>query len=258
MDIQRGVVRAYDSVNHQADVLVYGSMSRVILGVPVSHSIGAELMAVGADCGVVVFSPGDTGVVVCTFTGAPGPWVTSALIKDGEVAVADLAFDPATQTELDAHIATGHLVLDSWGPTLTLQDLLGGWHDDFYGDGLQLQYWGAASGGNIALQSNTHGGVVRLSVPSVVGAWYTLYLGNPTGTGQNALDADVGWVQLCYMRLVSLVGISNATFGVRDSANNNIIIAGPTEAGSPNWAITTRVGGGGVVYTASSVPIDTP
>ncbi len=105
MDIQRGVVRAYDSTNHVADVMVYGSMSRVILSVPVSHSIGAELMAVGADCGVIVFSPGDTGVVVCTFTGAADPWVTSALIKDGEVAVGDLAFDPATQAELDTHEA---------------------------------------------------------------------------------------------------------------------------------------------------------
>lgn len=99
VEIHRGIVRAYDSTNHQADVMIYGSMSRVVLSVPVSHSIGAELMAVGADCGVIFFAPGDTGVVVCTFTGAPDPWITSALIKDGEVAIADLAFSrPMVQT----------------------------------------------------------------------------------------------------------------------------------------------------------------
>lgn len=105
MEIHRGIVRAYDSTNHQADVMIYGSMSRVVLSVPVAHSIGAELMAVGVDCGVIFFAPSDSGVVVCTFTGAPDPWVTSALIKDGEVAVGDLDFDPATQAELDAHEA---------------------------------------------------------------------------------------------------------------------------------------------------------
>lgn len=105
VDIHRGIVRAYDSTNHKADVMIYGSMSRVVLGVPVAHSIGAELMAVGVDCGVIFFAPSDSGVVLCTFTGAPDPWVTSALIKDGEVAVGDLDFDPATQAELDTHEA---------------------------------------------------------------------------------------------------------------------------------------------------------
>jgi len=34
--------------------------------------------------------------VVFVYDGAPLPWVTSVLIKDGEVAVGDLAFDPVT------------------------------------------------------------------------------------------------------------------------------------------------------------------
>ena len=96
MQLHRGVIRAYDATNHRADVLLVGSMSRVVLGLAVAHQIGPELVVEGAACGVLFFAEGASGVVVCTFDGAPGPWVTSALIKNGEVAPSDLSFCPAT------------------------------------------------------------------------------------------------------------------------------------------------------------------
>jgi hypothetical protein len=96
MDFYRGVVRSYDDTNHRANVLLVGSMSRVLSKVPVAHQIGPELMVEGAACGVVFFAEGGTGLVVCTFDGAPDAWVTSGLIKDGTVSPEDLAFSPAT------------------------------------------------------------------------------------------------------------------------------------------------------------------
>ena len=86
MRFYRGVVRSYDSTNHKADVLLVGSMSGVVLGVPVAHHIGGELMVAGAACGVLFFDEGADGVVMCTFEGAPEAWVTPALID----------FSPAT------------------------------------------------------------------------------------------------------------------------------------------------------------------
>ncbi len=107
MDIRRGIIRAFDSGTYLADVQIVGSMATVLTGVPVAKQIGAGLLTSGAKCGVLFFdetNPSDA-CVVFVYEGAPVAWVTSALIKDGEVAVADLAFDPATQVELDAHAA---------------------------------------------------------------------------------------------------------------------------------------------------------
>lgn len=96
MEFYRGIVTAYDSAAHTASVLLVGSMSRVLLSMPVSQQIGPELMAEGTACGVLFFGKGPEGVVICTFDGAPDPWVTTGLIVDGTVAPADLSFSPAT------------------------------------------------------------------------------------------------------------------------------------------------------------------
>ena len=118
MQFHRGVIRAYDATNHRADVLLVGSMSRVVLGVAVAHQIGPELVVEGAACGVLFFAEGASGVVVCTFEGTPDPWVTSALIKDGEVAPTDLSFCPATprsylkSTSTDQNLTTSAAVYD--------------------------------------------------------------------------------------------------------------------------------------------------
>ncbi|HEM61197.1 MAG TPA: hypothetical protein ENO24_02810 [Chloroflexi bacterium] len=86
MEFYKGVVRSYDETTHTANVLLVGSMSRVLMAMPVSHQIGSELMEEGRDCGVLFFADGATGVVLCTFDGAPGPWVRPE----------DLTFSPAT------------------------------------------------------------------------------------------------------------------------------------------------------------------
>jgi len=96
MEFQRGLIRSYDATTHTAAVLLVGSMSRVLLSLPVSHQIGPELMVEGAACGVAFFAEGSQGVVVCTFDGPPAEWVTTDLIVDGTIDPADLSFSPCT------------------------------------------------------------------------------------------------------------------------------------------------------------------
>jgi hypothetical protein len=126
MEFYRGVVRSYDGTNHRADVLLVGSMSRALLKTPVAQQIGPELMVEGAACGVAFFAEVGTGLVVCTFDGAPEGWVTSELIKDGEVAPADLAFSPATpayshdSTSVDQTVTTTPTTYQSLSQTVTV------------------------------------------------------------------------------------------------------------------------------------------
>jgi len=168
VDVQRGVVRAYDSANHQADVLVYGSMSRVILGVPVSDSIAPELMAVGANCGLVVFSPGDTGVVVCTF---------------------------------------GATAVPPFGPRLGVMDLVGAWRDGFWGDSLHSQYATRIDvGGTVGLMDAAHGGEIRLRVGNADARETHLVLGSVAG-GFDTLNASSGWVMLARFKVVPLTSV---------------------------------------------------
>ncbi len=97
MDIRRGIIRAFDSGTYLADVQIVGSVATILSGVPVAKQIGADLITSGAKCGVLFFdetNPSDA-CVVFVYDGAPVPWVTSDLIKDGEVAIADLANDAA-------------------------------------------------------------------------------------------------------------------------------------------------------------------
>ncbi len=107
-------------------------------GVGIAQDIGPELPALLPDCTLVIFVDVEPPVSVITsiIDGIPPAWVTSALVKDGEIAVADLAFDPATQAELDLHVSRPgihHLPSDnSWvasnAPlvlTTTAQDIPG-------------------------------------------------------------------------------------------------------------------------------------
>ena len=109
MRVSKGIIRAYDATNHKADVLLVGSLSRVALGVPVAHHVGPEVMTADRLCGVMFFGEGDAGVVVCTFDGSPPAWVTSALIKDGEIVKGDLAWDPTVYSAMNH--TTGDLTL---------------------------------------------------------------------------------------------------------------------------------------------------
>lgn len=97
MIIRRGIIREFDSSTYLADVQIVGSMATMLTRVPVAKQIGAGLLTSGSKCGVLFFdetNPSDA-CVAFVYDGAPGAWITSALIKDGEVAKVDLAFDPA-------------------------------------------------------------------------------------------------------------------------------------------------------------------
>jgi len=97
MNIRRGTIRAFDGGTYLADVQIVGSMATMLTGVPVAKQIGAALLTSGTKCGVLFFdetNPTDA-CVVFVYDGVPVPWVTSDLIKDGEVAEADLASEYA-------------------------------------------------------------------------------------------------------------------------------------------------------------------
>jgi hypothetical protein len=84
MEFQRGLVRSYDATTHTAAVLLAGSMSRVVLSIPVAHHIAPHLMTEGAACGVAFFAEGSQGVIVCTFDGpatTPGCRVSRTTAK---------------------------------------------------------------------------------------------------------------------------------------------------------------------------------
>ena len=73
MEFHRGLVRAYDATTHTAAVLLAGSMSRVLLGIPVAHHIPPYQITVGTACGVAFFAEGSKAVLLCLFEGAPPP-----------------------------------------------------------------------------------------------------------------------------------------------------------------------------------------
>jgi len=207
VDIYRGIVRAYDSANHKADVLLVGSMSRVVLGVPVATNIAAEYVTVGADCGVMLFGEGGSGVGVSGGGAVPPP----------------------------------RLDLDAWGPTLTVDEMVMGWQDHFFGDSLHSQYKSVTggAGGVISLRDSHHGGVVRLRAYAGVGARAQLWLGDEAGS-YDSLDADSGWLQLAKVRyddLTSMIGM----IGAVDSTTGLDRIWAGQQSGS--WKILTRKAG---------------
>jgi len=218
VDVQRGVVRAYDSVDHQADVLVYGSMSRVILGVPVSDSIPGELMAVGANCGLVVFSPGDTGVVVCTF---------------------------------------GATSVPPFGPRLGVLDMLLAWTDHFVGDTIHGQYATEISGtgSDAALMDEAHGGWLRLTSGPLHGRYANLFLGN-TAYNYDTLDCDEGWVMACRTRVSSTSNIISTIGAVSAGSNEATVSIANSGAGAINWKIRVQKAGA-ATEVVSDVACDT-
>ena len=96
MIIDRGIIVSFDSTAHTATVQLMGSMSRILSAVPVAHHLGPELLDAGTDCIIAFLGEGSQSIVLATFDGPPDPWITSALIKDGEITPADLSFSPPT------------------------------------------------------------------------------------------------------------------------------------------------------------------
>ncbi len=124
MIFERGIIHGYDSTNHLAAVQLFGSMSRIIVDVPVAHHIGEELLTDGAACVVGFVADGSQGVILATFDGAPGGWVTSGMIKDAEIATADvgageitpakLSFSPPTFEFGYSDSSSSQTVVNSW------------------------------------------------------------------------------------------------------------------------------------------------
>ena len=125
----------------------------------------------------------------------------------------------------------------TWGEI----DALRGWKDDFFGDSIHEQYTavsaGAGSGG--ALQNNAHGGVYLLTAGATSGFYHYLWLGN-AADGYATLDADLGWVQIAYLRHIDsgAAGNQQTTFGASNAAISRYIQAGINEVVvAGNWMI---------------------
>lgn len=137
---------------------------------------------------------------------------------------------------------------------------LRGWRDDFLGDVIADQYSTTLAGGATVNYPGTaggaHGGDVRFRV-AAAGDEGCLYLGTQADT-YRTLNTASGWLMICRMRVSSIAGSFNAAFGVRDNANNNIILGGLNQVSlaSNNWAILTRSGGGAVAGNASAIVAD--
>jgi hypothetical protein len=125
MRLERGIIYGYDSTNHVAAVQCIGSLGRLLIDVPVAHHIGEELLDDGASCAVAFFGEdGSQAVVLATFDGAPEPWITSALVKNADIATADLADEAVTPAKLSfspctpeidlQHTASSQTVTNSW------------------------------------------------------------------------------------------------------------------------------------------------
>lgn len=69
MEFHRGLVRSYDATTHTAAVLLTGSMSRVLLDLPVAQHVRPETISAGIPVGVLFFADGSHAVVVCTLDG---------------------------------------------------------------------------------------------------------------------------------------------------------------------------------------------
>lgn len=121
MRMERGVIRAFDSVNYLADVQIVGSMATLLEDIPVSKSIGESLVVDGAKCGVVFFDPTNPSdaCVAFIYEGAPVAWVTSGLIVDGAVGAAEIADGAVGAGEIaDGAVAFAELAVSAKGQIL--------------------------------------------------------------------------------------------------------------------------------------------
>ncbi len=105
MALKRARIDQYYPGTHKADVTIYPLPGEPLAGVPLAQECGPELAALLPDCTLAIFydTVPPSPYITSLLNGIPPPWVTSALVKDGEIAEADLAFDPATQAELNIH-----------------------------------------------------------------------------------------------------------------------------------------------------------
>ena len=145
--------------------------------------------------------------------------------------------------------------LGALGPVLTLEDILRGWKDEFFGDVLADQYDIALNNGSITLVDGRHGGAVRVQADASAGNWARLWLGTAAGN-HDTLDADYGWVQIAIVNTMYQNDAGIFVFGASDSTTDDYITVG---ARSGNWTIRCRAGGvysstvGGAVDTSYHV-----
>jgi len=223
MELHRGLVRAYDAATHTAAVLLAGSMSRTILGIPVSQQVPPDHMIEGTPCAVAFFAEASQGLVLSTFGSPPAP----------------------------------PLITDEWGPTLTLTDIMRGWSEDFQGDTLDPRLTlTTAGGGTGTLTDSSHGGVYYLTVPNTAGAYARLFLGSGAG-GFSTIRMAPQYETIMLARMVpDRLGTGQAMIGAIEIGTSNLCQAGYSSAVSPNWIIWSRDSAGAQSSTPSAIPVD--
>ena len=121
MEFHRGLVRAYDPATHTAAVLLAGSMSRTILGVPVAQEIPAAHMLAGTPCTVAFFAEGSQSVVLSTFGVPPPPATTLYTYEDTGT---DLTLSTSWQTVPNLSITITPPTPHTWTVILMAQIVL--------------------------------------------------------------------------------------------------------------------------------------
>lgn len=245
MDIRRGIIRAFDSGTYLADVQTVGSMATMLTGVPVAKQIGADLLTSGTRCGVLFFdetNPSDA-CVVFVYEGAPVAWVTSALIKDGEIVEADLAFNPAivdsTETISADWLFSGDKKLQFRDPQIYIVSLNDG-HLDLVADtAIRLA--------TLALTITSISPFIQLSSTRASGGWLSLYAddgvtnqiaiywdsGNQLRLGYSTAIGGTGFVEQVRIDAAGRVGLLTPAPGtlLTLAGNNSISIATPSDDG---------------------------
>lgn len=113
MALKRARIDTYHPATHTADITIYPLPGETMVGVPLAQEIGPQLAALLPDCTLAIFYDTDPPLPYITsiLNGAPPPWVTSALIKDGEIAEDDLADFAVTYPKLHPN-AKGQVASD--------------------------------------------------------------------------------------------------------------------------------------------------
>ena len=146
----------------------------------------------------------------------------------------------------------------SWGPSLSAEEIIRGWKDDFHGDHIDDRYLATVSGaGSVAaaLKDGIHSGAIRMISGAATNRYSRLWLGNEADT-RDTLNADPGWIMLCRMR-VQLGTSVYAYLGARIAVGSDAILCGASTGVSAYWVITTRKASGSWTNVASDTLVST-